>query len=180
MTEKVIMERTPCIESILGQGEYRQQLSALFFKSKMHQDSGDFDESIQALEQGIQLAKKCDDKAAISQGYLQIAKNYMHKQAWDKALDSIATASTYAEDVSDYCLVAVVKYYTGLILYHLGHKELGMEKLRESSDLACDHHSANIVMHTEAVRALYMLRNGKPEVAEKILTSWFNQFNTFL
>lgn len=169
-----------CIESLLNQGEYRQQLSALFYKSKMYQDRGNFDESILALEQGMLFAKECDDKAAISQGYLQIAKNHMHKQSWDKALDTITTASIYAEEVSDYYLVAIVKYYTGLILYHLGHKELGMEKLRESSDLAYDHHSANIIMHTEAVRALYMLRNGKPDVAEEILTTWFNQFNAFL
>ena len=104
----------------------------------------------------------------------------MHKEAWDKALDTITTASIYAEEVSDYCLVAVVKYYTGLILCQLGHKELGMEKLRESSDLAYDNHSANIIMHTEAVRALYMLRNGKPEVAKEVLTTWFNQFNALL
>lgn len=169
-----------CIESLLGLGEYRQQLSALFFKSKMHQNSGNFDGSIQALEQGIGLAKESGDKIAVSQGYLQIAKNYMHKESWNEALDTISTASIYAEEVNDFYLMAIVKYYTGLILYHLGHKELGMEKLRESSDLAFDHHSANIIMHTEAVRALYMLKNGKPDVAEEILTTWFNQFNAFL
>ncbi len=173
-------EAVSCIESILEQGAYRERLTALFFKSKMYQDCGKFDESILVLEQGIQFAKECNDKAALSQGYLHIAKNYMHKQSWDEALDSISTASIYAEEVNDYCLVAVVKYYTGLILRQLGHKELGMEKLRESSDLACDHHSAKIAMHTEAVRALYMLKDGKPEVAEEILTTWYNQFNAFL
>lgn len=177
---KLYEDAISCIESLLSQGEYRQKLSALFFMNRIHQDKGNFDESILALEQGIQLAKDCNDKAAISQGYLQIAKNYIYKQSWDKALDTIASASIYAEEVSDYYLIAIVKYYTGLILYHLDHKELGMEKLRESSDLAYDHHSANIIMHTEAVRALYMLRNGKPEVAEEILTTWFNQFNAFL
>ncbi len=169
-----------CIDSILERGEYRQKLSALLFKSKMHQDKEDFDGSTWALEQGIQLAKECDDKAAVSQGYLQIAKNHMYKQSWNEALEAATTASIYAEGVNDYCLVAVVKYYIGLILYHLEHKELGMEKLREASDLAYDNHSAKIIMHTEAVRALLMLRNGQPKVAEEILTTWFNQFNAFL
>ena len=169
-----------CIESILSQGEYRQKLEALLFKSKMYQNRESFDESILALEQGIRLAKDCDDQIAVAQGYLQIAKNYMYKEDWDEALDTISTALIYAEEVRDFYLIAVGKYYTGLILYQLGHKELGMEKLRESSDLACDHHSANIIMHTEAVRALFMLRDGKSDVAEEILTTWFNQFNAFL
>lgn len=169
-----------CIESILNQGEYRQKLNALLFKSKMYQDKRDFEESIIVLEQGIKLAKDSDDKGAIAQGYLQIAKNHMHMQSWDKALNTISTASIYAEEVNDYNLVAIIKYYIGLILHHLGHKELGLEKLRESSDLAYDNHSANIIMHTEVVRALFMLRNGEPEVAKKILTTWYNQFNAFL
>ncbi len=168
------------IDAMMESEDYRIKLAALYSKSMMCQRLNDLDGRMEAINKGIMMAEENNDAEALAEGHLFRGKLQMEKEQWMGALEDLNKSITFAKEAKNAQLIAVLMYYIGLSLFKMGHAELGMEKLREASDIAHEQRCSNIIMHTEVVRALHLLNNGKVDVAKEILSDWYKEFKMML
>jgi len=178
---KMDQELQQCIDSLKSNTEdYRASLSACFIKRLWCRRVGDNNGCISAITEGIEISEKNGDSTALAQGLTMRGKAYMKAERYDDALVDFNKSILLAEDTHNFNQLAINKYFIGLVLFAKGHNELGFEKLREASEMAHEQKCADIIKHTEAVRALKMLECGKVDAARLILSKWFTEFGADL
>lgn len=168
------------VDYLLSQKNYRFHLNAIFARSEMAKRANDWNLYVKIFEEGIAIAEKNNDSVALSEGYVLRAKGLMMLEKHSEALDDLNRCIPIAESVHNYNLVAVAKYYIGVALWSIDCDNLAMEKFREASDLACEQKSSDIIRHTEAARALFLLKKGEAKAAEGVLEAWYEQFGRML
>ena len=169
-----------CAESLSASDDYHYQLCAYQVYSMIAKRDGDFVKCIDFINQGIGLAERHNDKMALVEGYFMRSKEYIACKRYDEALTELNRLIPLAVECNNYNLIAASKYYIGVVLFAMGHDSLGKEKLREASNLAHEQGCREIIMHTEVVRALFLLREGQNDVAKRILASWYDEFGMML
>lgn len=169
-----------CVEAMLAQQDYEQNIIGLMAKEQYLRRHNNMEEVLTLHDQEIQITKQYGRVEMLAEGYLRRGRTFLELNMTDEALDDFNRAIPYATERNNYNLVAVAKYYIGLCLFSLGHHELGMEKLREASEVAHEQHCSGVIMHTEAYRAFKMLEEGKTDVAQEILRSWADEFKLML
>lgn len=169
-----------CVDVMLSQSDYEQNIVALMAKEHYLRRQNRLEEVLALHDQQLQLAEQYGRNEMLADGYLQRGKVYLELSKMDEALEDFNRAILLATNFYNYNLVAVAKYYIGLCMLSLGHEGLGMEKLREASETAREQRISDVVMHTEAFRALMMLEKGKADVAQEMLKCWADEFKLML
>ena len=169
-----------CIDEMLAQSDYEQNIVALMAKEHYLRRQNNMEEVLDLHHQEIQLTEKYGRNEMLAEAYLQRGKVFLELNRIEEALLDFNKAIPLASDWNAYNLVAVAKYYIGLCLISMEHDDIGMEKLRESSEIAHEQHCCDIAMHTEAYRAMKMLEKGRADVALDILRGWTNEFKMML
>ena len=165
---------------LLQQEDYHFHLTALFAKAEMAKRMNDWIKYVNCFDEGLIIAENNKDTFALSQGYVMRAKGLIQMNDHLRAMEDLNIAIPLAESVKDFKLVAVAKYYIGVLLWKMGHMELALEKLREASDMAYEQKCSDIIKHTEVARALYLLMKGEAEAAEGLLQTWYREFEFML
>lgn len=169
-----------CIDMLMAHADYRSHLSALWARSIICQRKKEVRGYAQCFDEGIAIASEHNDTEALAEGYLFRGKAMIYADSLDEALEDLNKSIMYATDEKNFKLVATCKYYIGFVLLAMDHVELGMEQLRDASEIAHEQKSQSIIMHTEVVRALYYLGKGENDAALKVLSSWFEEFKMML
>jgi tetratricopeptide (TPR) repeat protein len=173
-------ELLACIDALLEQKDYELNIVALMGKDYYLRRQNKMDDVLAVHSQMIELGEQYGRKEMLAECYVQRGKVYFELNRVDEALQDFNHAIPFATEWSYYNLVAVAKYYIGLCLMEKGHEELGMEKLREASEIAREQHCSDVAMHTEAYRAMKMLEKGRADVALEILQGWTDEFKLTL
>lgn len=158
------------------QSHYRFHLHAFIMQAEIAKRRNDWRGYVEAIDKGLGVAKIHENIGALSQGYVMRAKGFLKLEKYQCALEDLNSAIPYAEKSSDFNLIAVAKYYIGIILMAMEHSELAMEKFREASEMAHEQKCSDIAKHVEVVRALYLLKMGETKAAEGLLETWYREF----
>lgn len=169
-----------CVQALLSQHDYELNIVALMAKEHYLRRLNNMEEVLASHNQEIQLTKEYGRDEMLAEAYLRRGKVLLELGKTDEALRDFYSAIPMATERNSYNLVGVAKYYIGLCLFSMGHDELGMEKLREASEIAHEQHCCDVAMHTEAYRALKMLEKGRSDVAQEILKGWTDEFKLML
>ena len=165
---------------MLAQHDYELNIVALMAKEHYLRHQNDMEGVLALHDKEIQLTEEYGRNDMLAEAYLRRGRFYLEIGRIDDSLEDLNIAIPLATERNYYNLVAVAKYYIGLCLLNLGHEELGMEKLREASEIAHEQHCSDVAMHTEAYRAVKMLEKGRADVALEILQGWTDEFKLML
>ncbi|MBR5296558.1 MAG: tetratricopeptide repeat protein [Parabacteroides sp.] len=169
-----------CDDLLMAHHDYHSHLTALWVRALVCRRHENLDGQIAAFRDGIKIALLENDEITLSEGYLHRGKVLLQKKQFDESLEDFNRLIPIAEKLNNYNLVAISLYYIALALRAKGHIELCLQKLRESSEMACRQHSQSIVMQTEIVRAKIQMDLGRTDVAKRILDDWYEEFSLML
>lgn len=171
---------TSFIEALVNDKNYHLQLEGKQAEMRLLKNTGDSQKILSGLDQIIEIAERNHDSETMASMYLEKGQILYHNNELMTALECYEKGIGIAEESHNLCMVAAFNYYIALVLFDFNHWELGIEKLRESSELAIEQSCIGIAKQSEIMRAYYMLERGDIESSKLILNSWVDNFKVLL
>lgn len=171
---------TKCIEALKEDVDYHNQLAGIQAQIRLQEIAGNISEELKCIDNYLEVAKNNSANDALASGYLNKGQTLYKNKEFMPSLECYERGISIAEQTHNLSLVSAYKYYIGLVLFDLGHWELGMAKLREASELAIGQHCIGIAKQSEIMRAYNMLESGDEESSKLILKTWVDNFKEIL
>lgn len=168
------------IKALVNDKNYYWQLEGKRAEIRLLKIAGDNKKVLSGLNQLLKIAEINKDFDTIASTYLEKGQVMYRLNELLPALECLEKGIVFAEESHNLCLASAFNYYIALVLFELGHGELGIEKLRETSELAIEQHCIGITKQSEIMRAYYMLESGDEESSKLILKTWVDNFKEIL
>lgn len=155
----------------------KQQLFSYFINIEFwKKQENQADQVEKAIQETIAYTEQIDIPGAQAEAYSIYGSFLIQKCNPREAISWFSKAAAIAEDTHNSNLLALTKYYTGICLYKLGHHAMANSYLREATEIAFQEKNQVIAQHSELMRAVVLMDQGKTDQSHEILRQWEHHF----
>lgn len=170
-------EASEMILALRNSIDQNQQLFSYFINIEFwKKQENQADQVEKAIQETITYTGQIDIPGAKAEAYSIYGSFLIQKCNPREAITWFSKAAAIAEDTHNSNLLALTKYYTGICLYKLGRHAMANSYLREATEIAFQEKNHVIAQHSELMRAVVLMDQGKTDQCHEILRQWEHHF----